>query len=295
VTTRRLGSISLCAALAITACGAGGKDAVGTGVGKPPIAGASACPSAGRHAVDGGRLYVPRGTRSGATPLLVVVLPGGGGDESDRLGLRRSGLARGLALLYPTQRDDFWTLNHAQGDGDLDSVRGLVDRTLASGCFDTRRVTATGVSNGAGFATRLVCALPERFAGVAPVAAGFRALDPCSARTRASFLAIHGTADTVVPFNGRRPGREGSVPRFTARWARRSGCAGSPRVTHPAPRVSRIAHRGCHDRLTVALIRLSGTTHGWPGASSRRFPQRNPSGFKAAPEVVRFALGVRRP
>jgi polyhydroxybutyrate depolymerase len=295
VTARRLGSICLAGALAMTACGAGGKDAAGTDGGQAPIARASACPSAGGHAVEGGRLYLPRGARAASTPLLVVVVPGGGGDEGDRLGLRRSGLARGLALLYPTQRDDFWTLNHEQGDGDLDAVRGLIDRTLAGGCFDPARVTATGVSNGAGFATRLVCSLPRRFAGVAPVAAGFRALDPCSAQTRASFLAIHGTADTVVPFNGKRPGREGSVPRFTARWARRSGCETAPRASTPARRVTRLAYRGCDAGLRVALIRLSGTTHGWPGSRNPRFQQRNPSGFRATPEVVRFALSARRP
>ena len=71
----------------------------------------------------------------------------------------------------------------------------------------------------------MACALPDRFAAVVPVAAGYRALDPCPAAAHASFLAIHGSADTVVPYNGKRPDRAGSVPRYTARWARRDGCA----------------------------------------------------------------------
>ena len=279
-----------------TACGAGDANRSSD---EPPTAsastarGAAACPSAGGRAVNGGRLYVPPGARPGATPLLVVVIPGSGGDTDDRLGLQRVARSRGLALLYPTQQGGFWSLNHAQGDGDLDAVRGLIDRTLAGGCFDTRRVTVTGVSNGAGFATRLACELPGRFAGVAPVAAGFRALDPCSDQTHASLLAIHGTADTVVPYNGKRPGREGSVPRFAARWAGRSGCAASPHVTSTRRRVTRIRYGGCDAGLTVEIVRLTGTTHGWPGAPSRRFPQRNPSGFRATPEVIRFALTAR--
>ena len=142
-------------------------------------------------------------------------------------------------------------------------------------------------------ATRLTCEMPGTFAGVAPVSAGFRALDPCSPRTHASLLAIHGTADTVVPYNGKRPGREGSVPRFAARWAKRSGCAATPRVTTPRRRVARITYRGCDDSLSVGIVRLTGSTHGWFGASDPAFPQRNPPGYEATPDVVRFALGVR--
>ena len=92
----------------------------------------------------------------------------------------------------------------------------LLDRTLAGGCFDAKRISITGVSNGAGFAARMACALPGRFAAVVPVAAGYRALDPCPATARASFLDIHGTADTVVPYNGKRrtaPARSRATPR----------------------------------------------------------------------------------
>ena len=138
-------------------------------------------------------------------------------------------------------------------------------------------MTTTGVSNGAGFATRLGCELPDSFAGVAPVSAGFRALDPCPATARTSLLAIHGTADTIVPYNGKKPGREGSVPRFAARWARRVGCSPRPVVTSPRPRVTRITYRGCDGGLHVGLVRLTGNTHGWAGARRSPFPQRNPS------------------
>lgn len=287
-TLRRLLPAFALASLALAACG-------GSGGAATPSA-AATCPGAGRTAVDGGVLVMPAtGRTPGRVPLLVVVVPGGGGDANDGLGLARAARRSGLALLYPTSRDGFWSLSHAQGDADVDAVRGLLDRTLASGCFDEQRLSTTGVSNGAGFATRLGCALPERFAGVAPVSAGFRALDPCPASARTSLLAIHGTADTIVPYNGKKPGREGSVPRFAARWARRVGCEAPPRTTSPRARVTRIAYRGCDDGLRVGVIRLTGTTHSWPGARRSPFPSRNPSGFSATPAVVAFALAVRRP
>ncbi len=140
----------------------------GTGAGDPAASAQTGCPAAGSHDVEGGLLVVPPGARQGATPLLVVVISGGGGDATDGLGIVRAGRARRLAVLYPTSNDGFWTLNHAQGDQDVTDVRGLVERTLAGGCFDLRRISITGVSNGAGFATRMACEMPGTFAAAIP-------------------------------------------------------------------------------------------------------------------------------
>ncbi len=275
----------LAIALAVSAAG----DKASRSTASTAAAAQVSCPTAGAHDAKGGRLYVPAKARVGRTPLLVVVVPGGSGDRNDSLGLQREARRRGLALLFPTEGGSFWSLNHKQGDGDVRTVTALLERTLEGGCFDERRISVTGVSNGAGFATRLACELTGRFAAVAPVAAGLRALDPCSSRTRTSLLAIHGTADTVVPYNGRPPARKGSVPRYAARWAKRYGCARKPRTTRPARRVARIRYRGCRNSLSVTIVRLSGTTHGWPGARRPRRGQRNPSRFNATREVVRFA------
>ena len=80
-----------------------------------------------------------------------------------------------------------------------------------------------------------------------------------------------------------------------AAFARRLGCDPAPRTTTVRPRVTRISYRGCPDGLRVGVIRLTGTTHSWPGAPRSPFPVRNPSGFRATPAVVAFALAVRRP
>jgi polyhydroxybutyrate depolymerase len=247
------------------------------------------CLAAGTHVVDGATLTMPADPQVGHVRLLVVVIPGPNGDPRDRLGLRRAARRAGVATVYPVTSDGFWELNHRHGDGDVRAVRTLLD-DLATGCF--RDVSVTGVSNGAGFAARLGCELPHRFAAVMPVAAGYRALDPCPATARASFLAIHGTADTVVPFNGRRDdGRKGNVPRATARWGRRDGCARRPRVTHPRPLVTRYAYRDCDGDRHVVLLRLTGTDHGWPGAGPP-LPDHNPSGLRATDEILRFLRAI---
>ena len=118
-------------------------------------------------------------------------------------------------------------------------------------------------------------------------------MDPCPPSARASFLAIHGTADTVVPFNGKKPDRKGNVPRFTARWARRDGCDATPRQSTPRRLVTRFTYGGCDGARRVQLLRLSGTDHGWPGAGPP-LPDHNPSGVSATTEVLRFVRGARR-
>jgi polyhydroxybutyrate depolymerase len=283
------------ALVAVAGCGAGAKRHAAAdpprAQAEPPAA--ASCPQAAAGDVDGGQLRMPAGARAGSTPLIVVLVPGGRGDRSDRLGVGAAATKQGFAVLYPTSQDTFWALNHDQGDADVDAVTGLLDRTLAGGCFDARRISITGVSNGAGFAARMACALPQRFAAVVPVSAGYRALDPCPGRARASFLDIHGSADTVTPYNGKKPDRAGSVPRYTARWARRDGCASSPVQSTPRRMVTRVRYRECDPGLRVERLRLAGTDHGWPGAGPP-LPDHNPSGLSATRELLRFVASAHR-
>jgi polyhydroxybutyrate depolymerase len=257
---------------------------------------APSCPPAGRHTVDGGFYEMPAGAEAGRTPLIVVVIPGGDGDSTDRLGVAGAANRVGIAVVYPTSTGGgFWTLNDQQGTTDVDDATGLLDRMAATGCFDPKRLSITGVSNGAGFAARLACELPDRFAAVVPVAAGYRALDPCPASARYDFLDIHGTADTVVPYLGKKPDRKGSVPRYTGRIARRNGCSATPRTSTPRRLVTRSVYRGCDAGLRVEALRLTGTDHGWPGNKGGRLPSRNPSGLNATTELLRFVRSSRRP
>lgn len=275
----------------VGACGAGDGDASSS---SRTAQAAQGCPPAGSATLDGGVLRMPAGARPGRTPLIVVIVPGGDGDSDDRLGVARAATRRGFAVLYPTRPGGgFWTLNRAQGTADVQRVSALLDRVLSVGCVDGDRVSITGVSNGAGFAARMSCELPARFTALVAVAAGYRALDPCPRTTRTSFLAIHGSADSVVPYNGKRPDRAGSVPRYTARRASRAGCDPRPRATRPRDRVTRVVFGGCDAGLRVELLRLAGTDHGWPGAGPP-LPDHNPSGVSATTELLRFVGGARR-
>jgi polyhydroxybutyrate depolymerase len=256
---------------------------------------AATCPPAGDNKLDGGHLRMPQAAKPGATRLLVAIMSGDDGDADDNLKLAGAANTEGIAVLYPTSRaGSIWQLNDARGTTDVQGVTALLDRTEASGCFDPKRISIVGLSNGGGFAVRMSCKLPGRFAAVVAVAAGYRALDACSSATRASFLAIHGTADTIVPFNGKLPDRKGNVPNYVAGWARRDRCPKQPSTTYPHAYVQRIVYRGCPDGIRVEVLRLSGTDHGWPGAAPP-WPKHNPSGINASLEVLRFVRHATLP
>ncbi len=259
----------------------------------------ASCQAGGLHTVQGGLVRMPSGAQPGRTPMLIVVIPGGRGDSGDRLGVGAAANRQGVAVLYPTSPGStFWQLNDQFGTSDVTAVTGLIQRQVATGCFDQNRISITGVSNGAGFAARMGCELPTTFAAVMPVAAGYRALDPCPPNARASFLDIHGTADTVVPINGKKPDRKGNVARYTARWASRDGCNAQPRQTTPQRLVTHSTYPGCDSGLRVERYALTGTQHGWPGSRSGprgRPASANPSGFSATRAVLRFIRTAQRP
>jgi polyhydroxybutyrate depolymerase len=120
---------------------------------------------------------------------------------------RESGLSEtadhyGFAVLYPTAGGStrFWSLNRSMHPDDVALLRALLPQAEAAACVDRTRIYATGVSNGGGFTARVGCEMSDTIAAIAPVAGGYKALDPCPDGHRTSVLEIHGDADRVVPF-----------------------------------------------------------------------------------------------
>ena len=258
---------------------------------QPRAIAAEGCrPAAGDRMLGSALLHVPKHAE---TPLpLVLAFHGAGGDGPGMAGY--SGLSEtadhyGFAVLYPTAGSSrrFWSLNASMHPDDVASIEALLPRAMQAACGDPSRVYATGVSNGGGFAARLGCELAGTIAAVAPVAGGYRALDPCPDGRRTSVLEIHGTGDHVVPYDGKPPDYKGAVSGLIAGWVRRDGCDAKATHTRPEKGVVRFTHGGCDSGLAVEHLRLAGTDHGWPGASPP-FPRHNPSQLEADEEVWHF-------
>ena len=127
------------------------------------------------------------------------------------------------------------------------------------------------MSAGAFMANRLVCDRADLVTAIAPVAGTLGAATPCSPSRPVSVMAVHGTADPVVPYEGGlMNGRGGtsdivSAPALAERWREMDRCPG-PLLGDPAStgEVQEMTAAGCADGTEVTLVRINGGGHTWP-------------------------------
>jgi len=150
------------------------------------------------------------------------------------------------------------------GLDDVGFVASLLDQLEARLCVDPRRVYATGFSNGGFLSHRLACELSDRIAAIAPVA-GMMGIDDCSPSRPVPVMHFHGTADTIVRYDGGGTTGYRSAAETDAGWAMRNGCDAAT-VESFANGDSRCAtHTGCDGGSEVTLCTVTGGGHTWPG------------------------------
>lgn len=194
----------------------------------------------------------------------LVAHPTGGGSGDDTGGGLRTGWE--LAQFDIPGRDD------------LAMAEALIDLLVADYCADPNRVYSTGMSNGGFFTSRLVCDLADRIAAAVAVA-GVTHHDTCAPSRPVPFMAFHGTADTIVPFDGGRSQLEGSgappelveffdqvMPDELAQFAADFACDPEPDTTAVSDEVTVSEYRGCADDVPVRFVEIEGGGHTWPGA-----------------------------
>lgn len=154
---------------------------------------------------------------------------------------------------------------------DVAFIRAVVETAQAHAPIDPHRIYVVGMSNGAIMAYRLACQT-HLFAAAASVAGTM--LAECPAPSPTSILAIHGTADPNVPYDG-GPGKPAlpitkpidgpSVPHNDTAWRATDHCA-APSVTTQG--VVRTSLAACPGGRAVELISVAGAGHQWPGGKA---------------------------
>ena len=161
--------------------------------------------------------YVPGGL-DGPAPLVLNFhgLGGDGPGQAEYTGYRELAERERFVVIHPSglliaasQGLRSWELAQEAGVNpqldavrdDLQFVRDLLDEATARLCIDPERIYSTGMSNGGGFSSRLVCELADRIA--AAFAVTLVTHPPgCVPSQPVAFAAVHGTADDIVPFYG---------------------------------------------------------------------------------------------
>ena len=174
----------------------------------------------------------------------------------------------------------------------------LLDLIMSKYRVDQDRVYSTGISNGGGMSSRLACELSHRFAGVAVVAAA-RDSSGCTINRPVSVLAIHGTADPIIPYAGGLDVRGVLAPSqadIAEVWRSFDGCSAEPVTRMLTPVAQELAYGPCERGTAVLLYTVQDGMHCWPGVE---LPQQfhnlcAPGGphlsFKATPLIVDFFL-----
>jgi len=162
---------------------------------------------------------------------------------------------------------------------DVAMVGALLDHVEASFCVDTRRVFATGMSDGGLMSSVLACRSADRFAAFGPVALVVY-VPTCISTRPVAVVAFSGTADPIVPFIGGfvqccEYTVIGAATDTMASWAQHDGCSASFAEDRLGTEVRRRIWSGCQAPAAVAFYIIDGGGHTWPGAVP--FPPHGPT------------------
>jgi polyhydroxybutyrate depolymerase len=200
--------------------------------------------------------------------------------------------AEGFVVVYPNSPNAAWNAGTCCAFNDMtrDDVgfaRALVDEIIDQGCIDRKRVYTMGMSNGGFMSHRLACEAADVFAAAGPVA-GKVGIRDCQPSRPVPVLHVHGTADTLVAYDGPALSAEGlTVPETLARWAARDGCKQGPTTTFQQGTVTCQTWSQCSAKSEVQLCTAQGTGHCWPGQPVCPFGEVT-SDLNASQEIAKF-------
>ena len=276
-------------------------------------------------------VHVPPQAKAGRALPVVLAFHGGGSNAEVMRSYTRMDLSAdrdGYIAVYPNGSSGFqgrfltWNAGKCCGPAvalqvdDVSFSLKVLDDLAARVRIDTKRVYATGLSNGAMMAYRLAAEASDRIAAVAGVA-GAMSLSEFAPTRPMPLLHIHSTSDHIARYDGgfgppaaiadTRMFHTG-VEEMLEKWISRNGClrepavletnagaAGSPDAEHT---VIRRVYRPCLDGVEVVLLQLGGGVgHVWPGGVRNYMPELLGTGtavIDANTEIWRFVSRYRR-
>jgi polyhydroxybutyrate depolymerase len=213
---------------------------------------------------------------------VIVVLHGGSGSGARvrrNLGLEEAIRSRNVTLVYPDAINGHWGETKETAQRDIDFLRTLIDRLIANGTADRRKIFLVGSSTGGMLALRIACERAgEAYAGVATIIANLPAdiTESCQPPKPIPLMVMNGTANPIVPYAGGTTKLSDSkidvvsTDATLAPFAKADGC-GDGRVTIALPdKDPKDGTRSYIDKLNgckapIELIRVEGGGHTIPG------------------------------
>ncbi len=215
-------------------------------------------------------LHIPP-AYDGETPMPLVLAYHGYGSEPTTFALA-SGLMQkadeaGFLVVFPAGSGDPRSWN-GEAD-DVQYTRDLIAHLQERLPIDPARIYVTGFSNGGRMVNRLGCELADTVAAIAPVGAGAYPDAACSPARPVPVIAIHGTADNALPYEG--DDTTPSVREWVMDWVRRNGCETEPAESATSANfaageidIAIETWSGCEGGAEVVLHTYKDWGHFWP-------------------------------
>ena len=275
-------------------------------------------------------VHMPRAGRGRALPV-VMAFHGGGGEArgfQGYAGLDSIADREGFIVVYPNgsgllrQRLLTWNAGECCGVAmnrninDVGFAIAVLNDLARRTSIDSRRVYATGHSNGAMMSYRLAAERADRIAAIAPVAGAYN-LEGFAPAQPVAVLHIHSADDPRALYNGGQgppfPGTDNRsahrpVMEGLERWRKHNRCTGQPRssTTRTGTAVTGgtgqtatlLVWDGCVKGGAVAHWKLTGVGHGWPGTRRREMREEvigpGTTLISAATEIWKFFAPISR-
>lgn len=231
-------------------------------------------------------LHVPA-SYNGERPFPVVLnFHGGGGNSKTQRhisGMNATADRNGFIVVYPqgTNKKGKLVKGYTWNGGgccgwaqenridDVTFTAALLDALQAEFSIDTKRVYATGISNGAIMSYRLACELADRIAAIAPIA-GPMEMQSCRPSRPVSVIHFHGEKDEFAPYTGGSGKRSlkgqnfNSVENTLQSWKQILGLEKTkPEMTQVTGNVSSMTYRS--ERAEFVMYTIKDGGHTWPG------------------------------
>jgi polyhydroxybutyrate depolymerase len=201
-----------------------------------PFVAAATCPQSGECILPSGRYlaFPPKGW-DGKTPLATLVFLHGYSQTPENYAeptgwFMQFGEKEKVLIILPEGKEKTWSYagSPMENRDDAAFIEDVLDDVEARYPVNKKRLWLSGFSQGASMVWYAGCAFGDRFAALAPVAGAFwEPLPPSCAKGPLNMLHIHGTADEVVPMQGRPIGdrwRQGDVMQSIAIMAGSNAC-----------------------------------------------------------------------
>jgi polyhydroxybutyrate depolymerase len=239
-------------------------------------------------------VHVPPGYDVGKPVPMVIMFHGGGGTaRSEMIHTDWASKAdqEGFLVVFPegtspdpTQPGDFLKNPQTWNDGsgrhyagmveadDVGFTSAMLDELLATFAVESKRIYATGFSNGASMACRVGVSLQQRIAAVAALG-GHLLLQEIELERPVSLLSIFGMDDPLNPPEGGEINfgavyQQPPIEKSVLQWTEALGCMPEPEIIYDHNGVRAVSFAHCREDAEVILYTVEGLGHVWPGGKN---------------------------